>query len=74
MQSIRPLLVILLLTILSKLSQAQTFSSEFLDGRIMFQLKIDTHNYVAKQIDPNDFSLEVSPNDYPFIKQIFHFR
>jgi PKD repeat protein len=71
MQSIRPLLVILLLTILSKLSQAQTFSSEFLDGRIMFQLKIDTHNYVAKQIDPNDFSLEVSPNDYPFIKQIF---
>lgn len=51
---------------------SQTFSSDFLDGRIMFKLK--TSSPIIKNIrqaDVNDYSLELDLNDYPELNAIF---
>jgi PKD repeat protein len=52
-------------------SEAQTINPDFLDGRIVFKLKIDEVVTAAKQRDKNDFSLALSLADYPEIANVF---
>ena len=52
--------------------QAQSFQADFLDGRIMFQLKGDIYpnQQQKKQLDPNDFSLVELLVQYPELNNL----
>jgi len=52
---------------------AQTYQANYLDGRILFQLKGDTYpNKLQKyQVDPNDFSLVEELSQYPELASLF---
>ena len=52
---------------------AQSYQANYLDGRILFQLKGDTYpNQLQKhQVDPNDFSLVEKLSQYPELARLF---
>ena len=54
-------------------AHAQSYQANYLDGRILFQLKGDTYpNQLQKdQVDPNDFSLVEELSQYPEIASLF---
>ena len=51
---------------------AQTVSTDFLDGRVMFRLSGDVSSFYPVQKDRNDFALQLNPADYPQLKQAFN--
>jgi PKD repeat protein len=68
----KQILLSLLFAFLCSVAFSQTFSPDFLDGHIMFQLKKSapiTKN--VRQTDVNDYSLELNMDDFPEIKAIF---
>jgi PKD repeat protein len=64
-------LITFLFTFLGFLANAQTLSPDFLDGRIVFQLKEDNNVYSTHQRDPNHFALDMKLEDYPEINEMF---
>lgn len=51
---------------------AQTFSPDFLDGRVMFRLRGDVSAFHPVQKDRHDFALQLDPANYPQLKQAFN--
>ncbi len=54
-------------------AHTQSYQANYLDGRILFQLKGDTYpNQLQKdQVDPNDFSLVEELSQYPELASLF---
>jgi PKD repeat protein len=50
---------------------AQTYSPDFLDGRIMFRLRGDVSVFYPAQKDPNHYALPLAPANYPQLQQAF---
>lgn len=63
----------MLMIAIGQFINAQTIDPDFHDGRIMFKLKNESQVFQTNlfQSDPNNYSLNVSLNNYPELKAIF---
>jgi len=66
----RKLILSLIAAVITQFSFAQTFNPNFLDGRVMFKLKVDQPLKAAPlQSDKDHFHLEVNIDDYKELKE-----
>ena len=67
----KKILLLLMLFAFGQLSYTQTFDPNFLDGTIMFKLRVSPESTAVKRTDPHDFGLDVDIAKYPEIAEIF---